>query len=112
MDTDTVQLDEIRPLNLLGISLASASLRLTVPWHQKRDLEKLLRLEHHGFIPANSVRADSDEQAFVLEIDGAKVSHLLELLEIAIDDREAETWQERQSREIAQMRLNLAGDMP
>lgn len=100
------------PLHLLGITITSASLRLTVPWTNKADLERLLRLEHHGFIPPGTVKPDPDEQAFVLELDGAKVTHLLELLEIAIDDRNAETWQERQSREIAQMRLNLAGEAP
>lgn len=109
MDQNADSIEDIRPLHLLGIAMTSASLRLTVPWHHKPDLEKLLRLENQGFIPPGTVKPDADEQAFVLELDGAKVSHLLELLDIAIDDRHAETWSERQSREIAQMRLNLAG---
>jgi hypothetical protein len=98
---------EIENLRIMGATVASASIRLTIPPARIRDVQKLLQLEAHGFIPKGQVHFDPDDQAFVLELDGEAVSHVLDLLMIATDDRESETWQERQSRELAQLRLSL-----
>jgi hypothetical protein len=102
-------MDEIEGtgLGIMGVTVASASIRLSIPPSRIRDVQKLLQLEAHGFIPKGQVHFDPDDQAFVLELDGEAVSHVLDLLMIATDDRESETWQERQSRELAQLRLSL-----
>ena len=98
---------ESTDLQIMGATVASTSIRLTIPPARIRDVQKLLQLEAHGFVPKGQVHFDPDDQAFVLELDGEAVSHVLDLLMIATDDRESETWQERQSRELAQLRLSL-----
>ena len=95
-------------LHLHGITMSSASLRIIVPPSRVRDLDQLFALQRDGFLPANQLHFDRDEQAFVLELDGEGVSHVLELLGVAMDTREAETWQERQARERQQLPLSFA----
>ena len=91
--------------------MSSASLRITIPPSRVRDLDRLLALQRHGFLPSNMVHFDRDEHAFVIELDGDAVSHVLELLEISMDTRDAETWDERKAREHQQLPLSLA-DQP
>lgn len=78
---------------------------LQVPPERVQDLQKLFTLESLGFLPAGSVQYSAGEQQFVLELSGKAVNHLLELLEIAIDDRKAETWSERIARDGDQLAL-------
>lgn len=90
-----------------SVTLMTSELRVSIPPAQVRDLQKLLALEALGFTPHTSVHFDHDQQCFVLELDGDAVTHLLDLLSIAIDDRNAETWAERQDRLRSQYRLDL-----
>lgn len=100
-------------LRLTEITLVSASMRLTVPPARVQDVQKLLSLEAHGFIPKGRVQYDAREQAFALDLDGAAVSHVLDLLTVAMDTRDSETWNERQARERLQIPLGLdVGDAP
>jgi hypothetical protein len=104
---------EIDNLRIMGATVASASIRLTIPPARIRDVQKLLQLEAHGFIPKGQVHFDPDDQAFVLELDGEAVSHVLDLLMIATDCRDAETWAERVERERSQLSLTFtAADEP
>lgn len=107
MDTDSTS-DPISGLHLQGISVASNALRLSIPPAHVQDVQKLLALEAHGFVPRKRIGYDPDDQAFVLELDGDAVSHLLELLSIAMDTRGAETWEERRAREWFQLPLTFA----
>lgn len=94
-------------LHLLGITTASSSLRLVIPPSRVRDLDQLFALQRDGFLPANQLQFDREEQAFVLELDGEAVSHVLELLGVAMDTRDSETWHERQARERSQLALSF-----
>ena len=96
---------EATSLEVLGVTMASASIRLTVPPARVKDVQKLLAIESHGFVPRGGVHYDADEQAFVLELDGDAVSHVLDLLTIAMDTRESETWEERRARERDQLQF-------
>lgn len=97
-------------MNIQGVTMTSPSIRITVPPERVRDLQKLMALESGGFIPFSSVHYDGDERAFVAELDGDMASHLLDLLAIAMDTRDAETWNERVAREMSQLRLQLAAE--
>lgn len=94
-------------LHLLGVTTTSPSLRITIPPSRVRDLDQLFALQRDGFLPANQLHFDPDEQAFVLELDGEGVSHVLELLGVAMDTRASETWQERQARGRQQLSLGF-----
>lgn len=94
-------------LHLHGVTMNSASLRITIPPSRVRDLDQLFALQRDGFLPANQVHFDHDEQSFVLELDGEAVSHVLDLLGVAMDTRASETWHERQARELSQLTLSL-----
>lgn len=89
------------------ITLASQSIRLTIPPDQVRDLQRVFTLESMGFLKAGGIKYRRAEDAFVLEAEGAAVSHLLELLELATYDRSAETWAEREARQRDQLPLDL-----
>src|SRR5574343_691957 len=78
--------------------IARSSLTITVPPEQVADLQKLFTLESLGFLPPHALKYSPAEQAFTLDLSGKAVSHLIELLEIAVDDRKAETWSEREAR--------------
>lgn len=97
-------------LHIEGVTMMSANLRIAVPPSRIRDVQQLLGLEGGGFLPHGTVHYDPDLAAFVLDIDGEAVSHVLDLLSIAMDTRGAETWNERQAREMSQLRLQLAGE--
>lgn len=88
----------------------SSSIRIIVPPARVRDVQRLLTLEGAGFIAANTVHFQPTEGGFVAELDGEQASHLLELLEIAMDSRAAETWYERESRGFDQLMLKLSTD--
>ena len=94
-------------LHITAATLMSPTIRLTVPPSRVDDVQKLLLLEAGGFLPKGRVQFDPEEGAFVLELDGDAVSHLLDLLTIATDDRHAETWNERRAREGSQLHLGL-----
>jgi hypothetical protein len=97
----------------LGITVNTPRLRLTVPPECVRDLQKLLALESDGFLPASRVHYDADQGGFVLELHGNAVGQVLDLLTIATDCRDAETWAQRLERERAQMSLSFtAADEP
>lgn len=88
-------------------------LRLTVPPECVRDLKKLLALESDGFLPASRVHYDADQGGFVLELHGNAVGQVLDLLTIATDCRDAETWAQRLERERSQLSLSFtAADEP
>jgi hypothetical protein len=97
----------------LGITVNTPRLQLTVPPECVRDLQKLLALESDGFLPASRVHYDADQGGFVLELHGNAVSQVLDLLAIATDCRDAETWAQRLEREKSQMSLTFtAADEP
>jgi len=100
--------EQVEGLRILGVTMTSPSIRLTVPPARVRDVQQLLMLEADGFLPKGRVQYDADHQAFVVELDGDAVSHLLELLTIATEDRKAETWDERRAREGSQLPLTFA----
>ena len=89
------------------ITLASQCIRLTIPPDQVRDLQRVFTLESMGFLKAGGLQYHRDADAFVLEVEGAAVSHLLELLELATYDRGAETWAEREARQRDQLPLEF-----
>ena len=89
------------------ITVASQSIRLTIPPDQVRDLQRVFTLESMGFLKAGGLQYRRADDAFVLEVEGAAVSHLLELLELATYDRGAETWAEREARERDQLALDF-----
>lgn len=95
-------------LEVLGVIVATSSVRLTVHPSRIRDVEKLMGLQARGFLPDDSIRFDHDEQAFVVELDGDAVTHLLELVDIATEERTAETWGERLARSADQLDLHLS----
>lgn len=99
---------EFTGLHLMGATLMSPSIRLTIPPARVRDVQQLLMLEAGGFLPKGRVQYDADHQAFLVELDGDAVSHLLDLLMIATEDRHAETWEERRAREGSQLSLRFA----
>lgn len=82
-----------------------SSITLKVPPEQVGDLQKLFRIESLGFLPPGSLQYCSSDRHFQLELSGKAVTHLLELLEIATDERHAETWSERTARESDQLAL-------
>lgn len=90
-----------------GDTMTSSSIRIVVPPARVRDLDQLFALQREGFLPSNQVHFRPDEQAFVLELDGDAVSHLLELLGVAMDTRDAETWLEWRARCTAQLPLSF-----
>ena len=96
-------------MNIEGVTMTSSSIRIIVPPARVRDVQRLLSLEGAGFIQTSTVHFDSNEGGFVAELDGEQASHLLELLEIAMDSRSAETWYERQARERQQIPLFFGG---
>jgi len=99
---------EFTGLHLMGATLMSPSIRLTVPPARIRDVQQLLMLEAGGFLPKGRVQYDAEHEAFLVELDGDAVSHLLGLLTIATEDRNAETWDERRAREGSQLALTFA----
>lgn len=92
--------------------MTSGYLRISIPPARVRDVQKLLVIEAEGFLPAQAVHYDPDAGAFCLDLEGDAVSHILELLVIAVDARHAETWHERQARASEQLHLNLHEDPP
>lgn len=82
-----------------------SSITLKVPPEQVSDLQKLFRIESLGFLPPGALQYCSSDRHFQLELSGKAVTHLLDLLEIATDDRQAETWSERTARESDQLAL-------
>lgn len=96
-----------RPIE--GITVARPGIRLTIPPEHVRDLQRLFALESLGFLRSGSIQFDPREPAFVLELEGDAVSHLIELLEIATSNREAETWPERIGRAADQFELSFSG---
>lgn len=102
-------MDELFEGRAMGPSAEYSShqtrLVLQVPPERVQDLQKIFTLESLGFLPSGSMQYSAAEQLFILELSGKAVSHLLELLEIAIDDRKAETWSERVARDGDQLAL-------
>jgi len=88
-----------------GNTMARSRLTIHVPPGQVQDLQKLFTLESLGFLPARALQYSPIDGAFVIELEGTAVSHLIELIEIAIDDRKAETWSERLARDGDQLAL-------
>ena len=105
MDTEA---NEITGPHLMGAALMSPSIRLTIPPARVRDVQQLLMLEAGGFLPKGRVQYDAQHEAFLVELDGDAVSHLLDLLMIATEDRNAETWEERRAREGSQLTLRFS----
>lgn len=100
-------------LRIQGISeVAELALELVIPPARVADLQKLLVFEAGGFLPSGSVVYKQDRAAFVLTLTGEAVTHVLDLLAIAMDTRGAETWPERQARELTQLKLQLGGEEP
>ena len=100
--------EQVEGLRILGVTMTSPSIRLTIPPARVRDVQQLLMLEAGGFLPKGRVQYDAEHEAFLVELDGDAVSHLLELLTIATEDRNAETWEERRAREGSQLSLRFA----
>ena len=84
-------------------------LALSIPPAYVDDLRRLLVLEADGFIAPGRIRFDTGSSCYRLEIEAAEVTHILELLAVASNYREAETFTERAARLAGQLSLDLGG---
>mgnify|MGYP003555060536 CR=1 FL=1 len=87
------------------------TLTLMIPATDVAMVTKVMNLISWDYLPADSLVFLPEDQAYQLDVDGERVTHLLELIELGADSFEGECFSERMVRLGKQHELPFDADL-
>lgn len=91
--------------------MSMATLTLMIPASDVAMVTKVLNLVSWDYLPADCLTFLEEDQAYQLDVDGERVAHLLELIELGADCGEGECFSERMVRLGRQHELPFDADL-